>query len=266
MAYVMTNKEFLKRLELALNSKTAYMWGTFGMPITNDLITSKAKQYPYNYTTSRINKLKKLVPQDYFGFDCVGLIKGILWGWNADHSKTRGGAIYESNGVPDTNVTGFRKLCTDISSDFSRIEVGELVFMDGHIGVYVGEGYCIEATLTSKYDGVVKTKLDERKWIDHGKCNFIEYLKEPELEGIYLYVNSIGLNVRNAISFAYNSKSKQYYTNAKWLAFCPVGDEMEVLGFIPGIQKDGYQWIRVRYKGIEGYSQLDSACYYLYTK
>lgn len=265
MAYVMTNKQFIEKLELALNSKTAYMWGTFGQPISNDLIKNKVNQYPGNYTTKRINYLKSLVPQEYFAFDCVGLIKGCLWSWSADHSKSRGGAGYETNGVPDTNVNGFRKLCTNMSNDFSKIEKGELVFMPGHIGVYVGDGECIESTLGNYGDGVVKTKLEGRGWNEHGKCQFIEYIPEVQpapvpSQQIFLYVNSIGLNVRDSLSF------KNGKTNAKWVAFCPIGDSMEVLEFIPGIQKDGYQWLKVKYKDKQGYSQLDSACYYLYTK
>ena len=32
-----------------------------------------------------------------YGFDCVNLIKGVLWGWSGDASKTYGGAAYKSN-------------------------------------------------------------------------------------------------------------------------------------------------------------------------
>ena len=39
---------------------------------------------------------------------------------------------------------------------------GVLVFMDGHVGVYVGDGYVIEARGFAH--GVVQTKLKERPW------------------------------------------------------------------------------------------------------
>ena len=157
-----------------------------------------------------------------------------------------------------------------MSTDFSNIVPGELVFMSGHIGVYIGDGKVIESTLGGNYDGVVKTNLEGRGWKDHGKCKFIEYtIAKPDVQPapvpskqIFLYVNSVGLNVRKSLSF--DAKKKK--TNAEWVAFCPIGDSMEVLEFIPGIQADGYQWLRVKYKENEGYSQLDSACYYLYTK
>lgn len=38
---------------------------------------------------------------DTFGFDCVCLIKGVLWGWHGDKNAVYGGATYTSNGVPD---------------------------------------------------------------------------------------------------------------------------------------------------------------------
>ena len=255
----MVNSEFVARAALAASKQTAYMWGTWGSPISEDLIQRKAKQYPSRYSESRKKALRKLIGQA-FAFDCVGLVKGILWGWTGDLAKINGGAVYEANGVPDTNVTGFRGLCTGLSTDFTHLAPGELVFMDGHIGIYAGAGKCIEATLGGKYDGVVVTDLIGRGWTEHGKCKFITYEETPVAEKkIWLHVQKVGLNVREQISFNWRNRA-----NAKILAFCPIGGNMEVLEFIPGLQRDGYQWMRVRYNGKEGFSQLDTAAYYLF--
>ena len=52
---------------------------------------------------------------------------------------------------------------------------GVLVFLDGHVGVYIGGGYVIEAR---GHDyGVVKTKLEDRPWTNWGKCPWITYIK-----------------------------------------------------------------------------------------
>jgi hypothetical protein len=52
---------------------------------------------------------------------------------------------------------------------------GILVFMNGHVGVYIGGGYVIEARGFSS--GVVKTKLAGRGWTKWGKCPYITYTK-----------------------------------------------------------------------------------------
>lgn len=42
----------------------------------------------------------------------------------------------------------------------------------------------------------------------------------------------------------------------------PRGKTLRILGFIPGFQSDGYQWVKSEYNGIVGYSQLDTLkCY-----
>jgi murein L,D-transpeptidase YcbB/YkuD len=45
--------------------------------------------------------------------------------------------------------------------------------MDGHVGVYIGGGYVIEAKGFSV--GVVKTSLKSRPWKRWGKCPYITY-------------------------------------------------------------------------------------------
>lgn len=258
----MKSSEFIERLkDAAQNHKTAYMWGTYGNKISKALITSKEKQYPNRYSEARKEYLESLIPEDYWGFDCAGLIKGILWGWEGDLSKNRGGGSYKANNVPDTNVSGLRKRCSDLSSDFTTMAPAELVFMDGHVGVYIGDGRVIEATLGNGYDGVVETNLAGRGWVEHGKLDFIEYEKEASEMNLCIHVSKIGLYVRESLTF-----NKRKKASGKILAFCPIGKEMEILEFIPGIQADGYQWVRTRYKGVEGYSQYDSQCYYIFNK
>ena len=55
---------------------------------------------------------------------------------------------------------------------------GILVFMDGHVGVYIGNGYVIEAR--GHVFGVVKTALKDRPWKNWGYCPYIIYLPEKK--------------------------------------------------------------------------------------
>jgi LysM repeat protein len=180
----MTAKELVaKVLDVAKNYKTVYMWGVFGAPVTESVISGKTRQYPSWYSAAKQALFRSLIGKGYFGFDCVNLIKGILWGWNGDINATYGGAKYASNGVPDTNADGMIKLCKDVSTDFRNILPGEVVWMPGHIGVYVGDGLAVECTprwsnnvqLTAVGNIGKKAGYNTRTWTNHGKLPYVTY-------------------------------------------------------------------------------------------
>ena len=186
----MTNKELARKLiDIAKNYKTLYIMGCFGAPITAANKKRYSTNYDYNKQASRTAMINAATA-DTFGFDCVCLIKGVLWGWNGDKSKTYGGAKYASNGVPDIGADSMIKVCKDISTDFSRIEVGEAVWMEGHIGVYVGDGLAVECT--PKWENKVQitacnrsvSGYNRRNWTKHGKLPYVTYEAEsaPELK------------------------------------------------------------------------------------
>lgn len=181
----MKAEEFASKLQnIATNSKTVYAWGMFGCPINSVIVSGKQRQYPPWYTFDKINSIFAPLYGRYppaFGFDCIGLIKGVLWGWNGDASKTNGGAVYASNGVPDISADSTIKTCSNVSSDFSSIEVGEFLWMSGHCGIYIGRNLCVEASPKWK-NGVQitavncsKTGYNTRYWTKHGKLPYIEY-------------------------------------------------------------------------------------------
>ena len=114
-----------------------------------------------------------LVGKNYFVFDCVGLIKGVLWGWNGSNT-VNGGAKYESNGVPDINANGLINKCTNISTNFSNITMGEIVWMSGHVGVYYKNGEVIECSPAFN-NKVQITNLSQRAWKKHGCLPWITY-------------------------------------------------------------------------------------------
>jgi hypothetical protein len=125
-----------------------------------------------------------------WNFDCVNLIKSVLWGWCEDKNASHGGAKYLSNGVPDVNADGLITKCYDISNDFKNIKHGEILWMSGHVGVYIGNRKVIEAT--AAWEGKVVYSdigLDGKRtrngvscgyWKKHGKLPYIEYIENKK--------------------------------------------------------------------------------------
>lgn len=178
----MTNLELVaKALDIATNYKTLYVNGTWGWPMM-EKNKIRALRNPYNEKPTRAAKIRAASP-DTFGFDCCGLIKGIIWGWSGDQSQVYGGAGYKVNGLPDLNEAGMIAISSP-TSDFSNIVPGGLVWRSGHIGIYAGEGLAIEAT-PSWEDGVQITAMNKpkpgyktRTWTRWGKFPYVIYKEE----------------------------------------------------------------------------------------
>jgi hypothetical protein len=187
MSYVMTSEEFVKRAKkIASEHKTAYMLGTFGWPATVASVNRAIQANSTNAARPAWQSRAKAVIGKGYMFDCVGLIKGILWGWDAKMVQTYGGARYGSNGVPDIGSDYMIKRCPGGgSSDFKNIVPGECVWMTGHIGIYLGDGLVAEATPAwtggvqiSLCTNVVSSKTGytkKRRWTKHGKLPYIDY-------------------------------------------------------------------------------------------
>ena len=93
MSAVMKASEFVKKLEdVAKNYKTLYVLGCFGAPMNSKNKTRYCNNNSYNKQAAR-TKYIQAATADTFGFDCSGLLKGILWGWCGNKSKTYGGEV-----------------------------------------------------------------------------------------------------------------------------------------------------------------------------
>lgn len=142
-----------------------YWYGTFGQTATPALLAAKRRQYPRYYTAQDF-------PSQYGKrvHDCVGLIKGYMWSDGPDAKP-----VYLANNFPDVSANGLLSICVE-RGDIKTIPevVGVCVFMSGHVGVYIGGGYVIEAR--GHAYGVVKTRLAARPWRQWGKIPVLQYL------------------------------------------------------------------------------------------
>src|SRR5574344_2165755 len=160
------NIELVEHCKKALFERWGYVYGTFGNVLTEKLLQDKLKQYPDN-----VRQYESFIRSHWIGkivADCVGLIKSYLW-W--DGTK----AIYMS--YNDVSANGMYEKAKEKGGIDTLPEIpGLCVRFNGHIGVYIGQGWVIESRGT-KF-GVVKTKLEDRPWTHWLKCPYIEYLKD----------------------------------------------------------------------------------------
>lgn len=175
-----TNTGLVEHAKLALRLKTKYMWGGILRPITDNYVNqlSGIPAYKTHYPNSRVAMLKAL-PDGYFGVDCVGLIKSYYWS-GKDNGGT-GSPNYGKAGFPDVNAHGMYNAAKVKGKINTMPEIAGLIVYSKthpHVGVYIGNGYVIESTLSARGDGVVKTKLSAWKgWEYWFKCPYISYPK-----------------------------------------------------------------------------------------
>ena len=152
-----------------------YWMGTFGQTASAALLAQKRRQLPVYYSADNF-------PSQYGQrvHDCIGLIKGYIWSDTPDSAP-----VYASGGCPDIDEGTMYARCREKGAISALPETpGVLVFFSGHVGVYEGDGWVIEAR--GHAWGVVRTRLRERPWNKWGMCPYITY-EEDDLTGEQIY-------------------------------------------------------------------------------
>lgn len=150
----------------AVKEKWWYVWGTFGNVLDESLMQAKIKQYPrYNNEALHRPHLGQTVS------DCVGLIKGYcMWVDALDKPVYRTELDYN---------TGMMYNAAKVKGPIGTIpdKPGICVYMQGHVGVYIGEGWVIEC---AGGKGAIRTPLageGSTRWTAWFECPFIDYGK-----------------------------------------------------------------------------------------
>ena len=184
----MTSKDFAAEALRISTLNTAYASGTFGQKFTESFIRQKRDQYPSSYPDSKIRSLRnKASNGDLYLFDCCGLIKGIIWGFPY--------MAYKSNGLPDVNDSGiWNQYCVEKSNLWDNVDPGEILHMQGHVGIYIGDGKAVEATARWEekvlVSHVMNISLDpnhSRKWEAHGKLTLLEYAPKESSDQVEIF-------------------------------------------------------------------------------
>ncbi len=170
-----TTKNNLDLVQWAISAHQAgwgYVWGTFGQVLTRDALAAKIQQYPDN-----VGVYEDYIRSNYLGkrtADCVGFIKGYSW-----YDPATDTVNYGSNGMPDVSADQMYRNATSKGPISTIPEIpGLAVWNTGHIGIYIGGGYVIEAYGTRQ--GVIKTRLSSRSFTHWLKIPYINYIEEPD--------------------------------------------------------------------------------------
>ena len=135
-----------------------YVYGGYGQLCSEEYLDAQAELFPGD---DEAGGEMRTVGEKWNGkrvVDCIGLIKSYAW-YDPESNEIAAG----TNGFKDCGANSIWNNVKE-SGDISAMPdiLGLAVWMDGHIGVYIGNGEVIEAQGTN--EGVVKTKLRSRPW------------------------------------------------------------------------------------------------------
>ena len=72
--------EYVAWLKAQAAAKRPYWYGTYYLPCTDALLTTKRRQYPAHYTAARMPRYKADIAAGQICGDCVnGAVKGAAW-------------------------------------------------------------------------------------------------------------------------------------------------------------------------------------------
>lgn len=149
-----------------------YIYGTYGNVLTENLLQDRAAVFG-----SEVTDYMDFIRQNWIGkrtADCVGLIKGYGW-YDAESGEIKVG----SNGMMDVGANAMFSNATMKGTIDTIPEVpGLAVWVDGHIGIYIGNGEVIEAMNTLR--GVTRTQLAGREWTHWLQIPYISYVENME--------------------------------------------------------------------------------------
>lgn len=171
---VISTEALIAKFQYALDNNWGYIWGTAGVEWT------AARQKQLEQTTDADRESGRKYGSKWIGHrvaDCSGLFS---WAF-----KELGGYMYHgSNTIWDKYCVAKGELVKGKRDDGRELKPGTAIFTHnvkkgnrGHIGLYIGDGWVIEASGT--INGVIKSKLTISKWVEWGELKGVDYDNVP---------------------------------------------------------------------------------------
>ena len=178
---VMTASEFISYLQIALSRNTVYN-----------------NSYPRNLGYYDGNTIS---------WDCWNLGKSIIWSGGSIVNNYSVGHYQSPNtscGLGDWDGETIIHMAPNCNGDFSNLVPGEWLYMQGHIGYYIGDGQVIECTKGWGVNCVTQSQIDSSgrrsrngvsngTWLLHGMVPWIDYSSNGYLD-LNGYLDGVAVN------------------------------------------------------------------------
>ena len=192
---IISPQALIQKFQYALNNHWGYIWGTAGV------LWTQARQTQIEQTTDSDRENARKYGSKWIGHyvaDCSGLF---TWAF-----KQLGGTMYHgSNTMWDKWCTAKGKLKNGRRNDGKTLLPGTAVFTynetkhnRGHVGLYIGDGWVIEAQGTKA--GVVKSKVTLDKWVEWGELKGVDYETSYEGNGVVVIPSGTASTGSSAVS------------------------------------------------------------------
>ena len=225
--------DLVAKAQYILDNKWGYIYGAYGQ-----IWTQAAQNAATRETT-------KLYGQKWVGkhvIDCSGVF---YWAF-----KQLGGYMYHgSNTMYKSYCTNKGKLKNGKRTDGQELKPGTAIFTGtetehGHVGMYVGDGWVIEAQGTKA--GVVKTKITLSKWTFWGELKGVDYTNETPSTTTPATTEPVKSNAKTAtVTGTRLALRSAPSTTATVLTRVNTGEHVELV--------DDVEWVKVKYQGKTGY-------------
>lgn len=172
---VISTEALIAKFQYALDNDWGYIWGTAG------ILWTAARQKQLEKTTDSDRESGRKYGSKWIGHtvaDCSGLFD---WAFR----ELNGIDIYHgSNTIWNKYCTAKGELKKGKRTDGKELKPGTAIFthntntdVRGHIGLYIGDGWVIEASGT--INGVIKSKITISKWVEWGELKGVNYEAAP---------------------------------------------------------------------------------------
>ena len=184
---MIATSDLIAKFKHALGNKWGYIWGTAGDKWTQAKQNAATREQTVKYGQQWVG---------HYVADCSGLFS---WAF-----KQLGGYMYHgSDTMFRKYTTASGTLSAGKRTDGQELLPGTAVFVwkpadqkYGHVGLYVGDGWVIEASSTQT--GVIKSKASNKKWTHWGELKDVNYGgDDPVLKG-YAIVTGTRVALRSA--------------------------------------------------------------------